>query len=691
MKKLLVFATALSMTVTSFSAFAKFEPTTLPKKVDTDLGLQVETKQASEVELSTNREYDLVATADMAPVVETWNSYIDEAIAYAKGQGSAFAGLVDATSIAKVAKLTGSFSITVTAPDLVDKADKNKITLESANGHNIDGLFTPEYADNVVTYTYINSADNNAKLATYMEDAKDGDKLQVTVPMPAEATANTYVLSISMMGSMDITVNTNKIGTVDFSGAKVDLSVKFVEPATPAPQKPAPTATPTPAPTATPAPDAPATPTPTATPTPKPMISIKLDTVVSSDEISVEIEKNDLVDGFASFEVNVKVSDSETETAKYGFDFKMTLPADTFKQFFAEDPAEGNPDEDETVTLTEYQYELFKAGYKQNEDVEPVKANSEELQTAYAKAEIAAPEGTTVEVSPDFTVADETDKIVTVPGMSGSEVIATPTPTPTPTPTTPGGNPGGSGSGGGGGSVRPTATPTATATPAPTAEPGATATPAPAADAVTATRTEVDPTTGETKTVTVTFNDVKTSDWFAESVKKAFAMGIMNGTSDTEFSPNLTTTRGMIITVVSRLNGGATATEATNFADVAADQYYADAVKWGAANGIVKGYDENTYGPNDDITREQFAAIFYRYAQFKGYDVSAAGDISKFADADKVSDYAKTAIAWANGIGLMNGTDDNRLMPTDKALRCQVAKMIVAFDEWVASQAPKAE
>lgn len=688
MKKLLVFATALSMTVSSFSAFAAFDGSSLKKEVSTDLGLQVETKQTSEVELSTKRTYDLVATADMAPVIKTWNEYIDAAVAYAKKQGSAFAGLVDATSIAKAATLSGSFSITVTADGLVDKAAKDSIRLESANGYDISGLFIPEYAGNVVTYTYSNSVDNNAKLAKYMEDAKSGDKLQVTVPMPAEATANTYVLSISMMGSMDITVNTNKIGTVDFSGAKVDLSVKFVEPATPAPQKPAPTATPTPAPTATPAPDAPATPTPTATPTPKPMISIKLDTVVSSDEISVEIEKNELVDGFASFEVNVTVKDEQEP--KYGFDFKMTVPADIFKKFFAgQAPLEGNADVDSTVTLTEYQYETLKAGYKIDENDESVKAGSSDLQDAYAKAEIAAPEGTTVEVSPDFTVKDETDKIVTVPGMSGSEVIATPTPTPTPTPSTPGGNPGSSPSGGG--SSRPTATPTATATPAPTAEPGATATPAPAADAVTATRTEVDPTTGETKTVTVTFNDVKTSDWFAESVKKAFAMGIMNGTSDTEFSPNLTTTRGMIITIVSRLNGGATATEATNFADVADDQYYAEAVKWGAANGIVKGYDENTYGPNDDITREQFAAIFYRYAQFKGYDVSAAGDISKFADADKVSDYAKTAIAWANGIGLMNGTDDNRLMPTDKALRCQVAKMIVAFDEWVATQAPKAE
>ena len=158
---------------------------------------------------------------------------------------------------------------------------------------------------------------------------------------------------------------------------------------------------------------------------------------------------------------------------------------------------------------------------------------------------------------------------------------------------------------------------------------------------------------------------------------------MMNGTSATQFSPDGTTTRGMIVTILHRLEGEPAAA-ASSFTDVAAGSYYEDAVNWAAANGIVNGVSETSFAPNTAITREQMAAILYRYAQFKGYDVSTSGSLGGYADASDISAYAATAMQWANGEGLINGVTDTTLDPQGSATRAQVATILMRFCEDIA-------
>ncbi len=180
------------------------------------------------------------------------------------------------------------------------------------------------------------------------------------------------------------------------------------------------------------------------------------------------------------------------------------------------------------------------------------------------------------------------------------------------------------------------------------------------------------------------FTDVLTTDWFADAVQYAVDNGMMNGTSETTFRPNGTTTRGMIVTILYRLEKEPAVDNGAGFADVAADQYYADAVAWASANDIVTGYSEEKFGPDDSITREQFAAILYRYAQYKKIDVTATADLSGYADAAQISAYAETAMKWANGEGLITGVTDTMLKPAGNATRAQAATILMRFCEEVA-------
>lgn len=180
------------------------------------------------------------------------------------------------------------------------------------------------------------------------------------------------------------------------------------------------------------------------------------------------------------------------------------------------------------------------------------------------------------------------------------------------------------------------------------------------------------------------FIDVPADAWYAEAVQYVYENGMMSGTSETTFSPDLTTTRGMIVTILYRLENEPTVTGTTAFTDVAADQYYANAVAWAAQNGIVSGIDATTFAPNNAITREQMAAILYRYAQFKGYDVSAKADLSVYTDAAQVSTYATDAMAWANGAELITGTSATTLSPAGNATRAQVATILMRFCENIA-------
>ena len=175
------------------------------------------------------------------------------------------------------------------------------------------------------------------------------------------------------------------------------------------------------------------------------------------------------------------------------------------------------------------------------------------------------------------------------------------------------------------------------------------------------------------------FTDVPENAWYYDAVVYAYENGLMSGTSATTFSPNAQTTRGMIVTILYRLEGNPNVTAAGGFTDVAGQMYYADAVAWAAANGIVNGYNDTTFGPNDPITREQMAAILYRYAQYKGMDTTAAAELTGYTDAGSVSAYAEPAMAWACGEGLISGTSATTLSPLGTATRAQVVTILMRF------------
>lgn len=179
------------------------------------------------------------------------------------------------------------------------------------------------------------------------------------------------------------------------------------------------------------------------------------------------------------------------------------------------------------------------------------------------------------------------------------------------------------------------------------------------------------------------FGDVKSADWFYNDVKYVYEKGMMAGTAADVFAPNATTTRAMIVTILYRLEGSPAVTGTSAFVDVPAGQWYTDAVNWAAANQIVKGTSATTFAPNDSITREQMAAILYRYAQYKGYDVTKKADLSGYSDNGQVSAYARDALAWANAAKLINGVTNTTLAPQGNATRAQVSAILHRFCDGV--------
>jgi uncharacterized repeat protein (TIGR02543 family) len=177
------------------------------------------------------------------------------------------------------------------------------------------------------------------------------------------------------------------------------------------------------------------------------------------------------------------------------------------------------------------------------------------------------------------------------------------------------------------------------------------------------------------------FTDVSEKDWFYGDVMFVYENGLMLGTSKTLFSPYGTATRGMMATILWRMEGSPVPKGKNSFTDVEAGKWYADAITWTAENGIFAGYGKDKFGPDDPITREQLAAIFYRYADYKGYDLTVKGNLDKFKDADKITDYAKTAMQWAVGSGLVKGKSGNLLDPQGTATRAEIAAMLHRFIE----------
>ena len=175
------------------------------------------------------------------------------------------------------------------------------------------------------------------------------------------------------------------------------------------------------------------------------------------------------------------------------------------------------------------------------------------------------------------------------------------------------------------------------------------------------------------------FDDVSEDDWYYDSVYYVYAYGLMNGTAEAAFSPENATTRGMLVTILYRMEGSPQGGGWSPFTDVDPELYYAQPIAWAAWNGIVKGITETTFSPDAPVTRQQMAAILYRYAAWKKWDVSQQGNLFQFTDWEQIQEYARTPLAWASAAGLIQGKENNILDPAGTATRAQVATLLQRF------------
>ena len=175
------------------------------------------------------------------------------------------------------------------------------------------------------------------------------------------------------------------------------------------------------------------------------------------------------------------------------------------------------------------------------------------------------------------------------------------------------------------------------------------------------------------------FRDVASGAWYYEAVRYVNERGLMAGTGSDTFSPDATTTRAMIVTILWRLSGAPVVNYLMDFSDVDPESWYGEAVRWAVSEGIASGYGGGLFGPNDPITREQLAVMLYGYARQRGYDTAARADLSGYADVGEVSTWARTALEWAVAGGLISGTSDTTLSPRGQATRAQAAQILMRF------------
>ena len=175
------------------------------------------------------------------------------------------------------------------------------------------------------------------------------------------------------------------------------------------------------------------------------------------------------------------------------------------------------------------------------------------------------------------------------------------------------------------------------------------------------------------------FSDVNPKLWYHEGIDYVVAAGLMNGTGKSAFSPEGGMTRGQLVTVLYRREGTPAVSGASPFADVRPGRYYTEAVQWAAEHSIVTGTTATRFNPEGRITREQIATILFRYAQYKGIDTTPSGSLNSYQDGKRISTYAKTAMSWAVGSGLIQGVEGNRLAPQNSAIRAQVATILMRF------------
>ena len=176
------------------------------------------------------------------------------------------------------------------------------------------------------------------------------------------------------------------------------------------------------------------------------------------------------------------------------------------------------------------------------------------------------------------------------------------------------------------------------------------------------------------------FSDLDTSMWYHEAVDYAIENGLMNGTGNSVFSPETPITRAQVVTVLWRLENEPQVDYTMTFADVAEGQWYTEAVRWAASINVVGGYSAEEYGTDDFISRQDMATILWRYAEYKGYDVSATADLN-YTDAGNIADYALTAMQWACGSGIFEGNGDGTINPTGDTRRCEYAAIMMRFIE----------
>lgn len=174
------------------------------------------------------------------------------------------------------------------------------------------------------------------------------------------------------------------------------------------------------------------------------------------------------------------------------------------------------------------------------------------------------------------------------------------------------------------------------------------------------------------------FTDVEPRHWFYEPVKFAYQNKLMSGMTATTFAPDTATNRGMIVTILYRMEGSPAAGSA-DFTDVPGDKYYTKPIAWATAKGIVSGYPNGTFEPESNITREQFAAILYRYAVYKGYSTAGRSSLAGFTDSGDVSAYAEEALRWATSADLLTGVTETTLVPKGAATRAQAASILMRF------------
>lgn len=179
------------------------------------------------------------------------------------------------------------------------------------------------------------------------------------------------------------------------------------------------------------------------------------------------------------------------------------------------------------------------------------------------------------------------------------------------------------------------------------------------------------------------FIDVTEGAWYYDAVRYCYENSLMLGTTENTFSPNAPTSRAMIVAILWRLEGSPSAGRNT-FRDVPENQYYADAVAWAASQGIVSGFSDEIFAPGDAITREQMAAILYRYASYQNWDIFHTQTLDAFADAHTASGYAEDALSWAASHDIISGTEDRLLTPRGEATRAQVATILMNLCETIA-------